>query len=679
MLNDKDIKILNTIYQNKSPMNIKELANLCNLSPRSIRNYIDKINENFNFKCIELNLGICSITNDKIVSEFLESCHLSYFSSELITKYMLYQVVTQDEINLTHIAEKFEISRTSAKNYLTSLKNSLVSYHLKIEHNPKKGLVLLGKEIDKRRLLISLLLKFDKLESIEKRTIYSLVKIYFDEYYKTAVDLCIVKLRQYLLFSLSDESYKTLYYYFVTTIARVKRDFLLETNLNKAFIKSSKEYKIIKPMVAGLETMLNTTINEDEFVEIVDIVMGLNYSNNRETEYTNWFEYDLFISKIIRRFSSIYESNLVYDYELYDNLLHHIKPTMYRISNKIKLSDFDYGYIIKEANREYNIVKKILIELNFFPQNEHIEYYRDEIALICLHFKTAVDRNANNDKRNKKLLVVCSYGYGTSRLVMKRILETYDVKKIDTIALYELKNTNVSEYDLIISVIGEENFDTEKTVLKINPIMGKEDFELLSLYLAMKKYERIKISKLLSIICNEKTLEEKKIIANKIIEGFPNNFINDMSESQNQNILIPIENIIIDYDGKNISDVISKAGDLLVSNGYADESYKRDLISSFENYGDYMMIGEDVAIPHTKNNNNVLRTGFTFIRLKEPIKFKGNYISMLFTFCSKNNKDHLDSLILISNIINDYSQKQTLQTLNTREKVADLFAMLNTL
>ncbi len=45
------------------------------------------------------------------------------------------------------------------------------------------------------------------------------------------------------------------------------------------------------------------------------------------------------------------------------------------------------------------------------------------------------------------------------------------------------------------------------------------------------------------------------------------------------------------------------------------------MLYSFENYGSYMIIDDDIAIPHAKNEGTVRKTGITLLILKKPVEF----------------------------------------------------------
>lgn len=675
MLNDKDIKVLNSLFNFKQTTSVSELAKANGLSERSIRNYIDRINENFNFECIELKKGYYTITDTDSVEEFLLNFNVSCYSATALTNYMIYKIALDGKINLSHFASEFEISRTTAKNYLNSVKDYMLEYHLKVENVVKEGIILQGRESDIRRMILNLILNISSLDSIEKRLISPIIKQYFDEIYKISIKLFIKDLSSQLNLSLSDHSYRTLLTYFLIVINRVHQGIYVKSSLNRGFIENCKEYKEITPLLSVFTTTLGINLDIDEIIEIVNIIIGVTYSDNREGSYDNWFEYDLFISKLIRNFSAECGQNLVSDFELYDNLLNHIKPAMYRITNKIKLDKFDYSYIIEKSRFEYDITKKILLELHFFPKSDDLDAYADEISLICLYFKLALDKLVKYNVKN--VLVVCTYGYGTSKIIMQKIKQIYHVADIECIPHYELKYTNLVHFDLIITTLNDLELEENIPVLQVNPILDVNDHKEISQYLTPKHGEKINLSSLLDIISVNCKIENEQELKTQLLSNFSNIITNDIAEKTGILKYLPTSNILLNFEATNITQVIEKAGDILHKNRFTDVTYKQNLINSFENYGAYMLLDEQTAIPHTKTQNNVFKTGFTFIRLKTPVEFNGCSVSLFFTFCSQNNKEHLDSLMLISNLIKSTEHKNTLKMLSTPAQVVEFLSTID--
>lgn len=681
MLNDKELSILNSIAELHRPAHIDELATTHTLSPRSIRSYIARINKDLGFECIALKKGFYQVTDHDFLENFLEdsfgNSKVSNYSGQVLVVFMLHKLAVQNKINLTHFVTEFEVSRTTAKNYLNQVKEQLEEYHLKLDHSG--AIVLLGTEEAKRQLILNLLLHLGQRSRIELELISPLLQSYINKETTSILQQIIRQILLALDYTLSEHSHQILLSYLSIACARSCQGFPLTEVVNRQFFRESEEFKTAQPYFRKLEEQLGISFPVEESLEVINKVMGLHYSKNKESEQLNWFEYDLFISKLIRRFSKEYGANLVGDFQLYENLLNHIKPAMYRIAHNIRLHQFDHAYIVEQSKKEYEITTEILKQLHFFPSDD-VSLYRDEIALICVYFKQAVEKLKTEVMQN--VLLVSRYGYGSSAMLIEKIQKLYQVGEIKWIPTQELHQIDLSQFHLLITTepleSPLEHFSEQTTahfsalpVVEITPFFQHEDRLKLAKHLSLRELEKINLSQVLEIIQRHCTTDNLRQLSADLAEECASVLYDDSMTQHSILQFIEEETILLDFHADTVNEVLEKAGELLEKNGYILPSYSANLIESFENYGVYMMIDEDVAIPHTKNKNNVLKTGFSFIRLKEPIHFDGHSLSMFFTFCTVNNKEHLEALVLIADIIKNDQMKKSIQELDSGEDILD--------
>lgn len=68
------------------------------------------------------------------------------------------------------------------------------------------------------------------------------------------------------------------------------------------------------------------------FQEAIHIILKKSY-------YSNWVEIDILVKKFIDNFNKKIDVDISKDKLLLEGLLNHIKPTIYRLQNKIKLEN----------------------------------------------------------------------------------------------------------------------------------------------------------------------------------------------------------------------------------------------------------------------------------------------------------------------------------------------------
>ena len=96
-----------------------------------------------------------------------------------------------------------------------------------------------------------------------------------------------------------------------------------------------------------------------------------------------------------------------------------------------------------------------------------------------------------------------------------------------------------------------------------------------------------------------------------------------------------------------------------------------DMIKVVEEFGSYIMLVPNVIFPHAKARSKVKKTGFSIVMYDEKIDFiDGQKIDMVISFCSKDEREHLDGLISIIDKIEENSLKEKImRSRNGREVI----------
>mgnify|MGYP006309623341 FL=1 len=121
---------------------------------------------------------------------------------------------------------------------------------------------------------------------------------------------------------------------------------------------------------------------------------------------------------------------------------------------------------------------------------------------------------------------------------------------------------------------------------------------------------------------------------------------------------------------KNWKEAIEKSGNLLKEKGYVNNNYVNSLITAFKKYNSYMLISDKIAIPHARNNKDILKTGMVLITLKEKVKVpSGKELKTLLTFSSFDNLEHLDALSEFSDLLLNSSFKEFIVNAQSPEEI----------
>lgn len=141
--------------------------------------------------------------------------------------------------------------------------------------------------------------------------------------------------------------------------------------------------------------------------------------------------------------------DLISDQTLLNSLVMHIKPMLNRLSFRIIIHNPLLDEIKKELSPVFVAVRDATLTMN--KNSKHDPPSEDEVAYLTVYIQAAIEKV----KENKKIILVCSSGVGTSQLLYSRITKAFpDWEIIDIVPGSRLKKTLAEKQcDLIISTI----------------------------------------------------------------------------------------------------------------------------------------------------------------------------------------------------------------------------------
>ena len=287
-------------------------------------------------------------------------------------------------------------------------------------------------------------------------------------------------------------------------------------------------------------------------------------------------------------------------------------------------------------------------------------------------FKRALNRSQERllgeEKRN--ILIVCGLGYSSSQFLAENITERFEVNIVDIIPFNQLENSDyMKSVDLVISTI---NIDIEGIeVVKVNPILQKEDIEKLEAYNLTKKSTKIPLSKLLKVIKDNKYVESDELIIKNVEKALKDYVKNDLEIEKTSNFLelLDYKNIELEVEVETWEDLIEYSGKLLLDSGYIVSNFIKEMKDQIINFGDYVLIGNSTILPHGKLNESVKRTGFSFVSLKKPIIFFGTEVKIAICLASLAKHEHINAVLELNNYFRDPEFEKDLLKIKKKEEL----------
>ena len=651
MVKKRYFEIINLVINSNDEITVKDISNLYNITERSIRYDIDELNvffqEKNNKDIIEINNNRLKILySENEIEGIVENIkEKEYFLSENervdILSYEIF--LSKNEFILQYFTEKYNLSKTTVRYSLKELNKIISEYGLVIDMNNNRGYKIIGSEINIRKYIINILREYIK-NTKEKKIEYDPLKKIIQKFYKKSrieeSKSTINKILDYTGKTISDEAFETLQLFLFISVIRNKNGHEIEEDVeNEIFLSKTKEFSKIREILEKVEN-----IKEKDIHYFVDFFLG-SYSYNLEYSYfLNWILIESLIDQFIKLLSDKLKVNLTEDKILRKELLNHIKPAIYRMKNKFKLTES----ILSEVKKQYmELFIKTKSSLKIISDFIDLSFDEDEAAFITVMIQRAIMRNNPSTllKKDPNILIVCGLGYSSSRFLYENINNRFQVNIIDIIPFNQLENYNyLKKADIIISTL---DFKLDgMDVITVNAVMNEKDILKLKNYGLPEKKSKIKLSELLSII---KEVSDETELKKQLMRNFGENIFDDMGEKSETGKsfveLLSEKSIKLNVAANNLDEVIEITGQTMIDSGLVKEEYTDELKNQIIQYGKYILVGDKTILPHGQLLKNVRETGFSLITLKKGIDFFGSEIKIVICLASRNKDEHLRAIL----------------------------------
>ncbi|NYV27841.1 PTS sugar transporter subunit IIA [Streptobacillus felis] len=645
MIGDRNFRILELLKYGKN--NIVEIAENLEISERMLRYDIEVLNQVFKYYTSTEIIEIKNANLTLLLNNYEEKLSLIPFKEYVFNSFERQAYITLDiflennKFKLQELSYKYDISKTTLRNVIKDINLEIDKYNLKIDVDSNKGYMIYGRESKIRFYLIN------KLRSLKN----SKFNIYFFNNlrekllkYSKTIDLESAKeiVRNFSEdIKLTDEAFDIIsYYLYISENRNIGKNKLIDSEIdNKSFIQKTEEFKKIS------KYFKNKNLYELDMMMLTDLYLGLYNYNEEKSFYINWIEMEDIVNDIIKKLNENFEKDFSKDKIFREELLHHIKPAIYRMKKKITLGESISEEVIKEYGDIYNKTEKSL----------GLRWDKDEISFVTMMVKRALDRiEKSTNKELIKILVVCGLGYSSSKLIVENLEENFEVDIIDVIPYNQLNSyEKIDEVDLIVTTL--DILSERNEIIKVNAIFKSEDVEKLAKYGLPRRNIKISESKLLEFIkLNQGNNEE--LIKENIRKTFGPWIYMDIEEKKVKRIydFLTPENIKLNVEVDNIEEALKVAVELMVKNSIVEKNYYNNLKKQIDKYGKYIQIGDMTILPHGELNKDVKKTGFVLITLKNSVNFYNEEIRIIIVLASRDKDEHLDAILDINKCLRKF-------------------------
>lgn len=670
-------KSLRLFYLLKEESSLKIISDKMNLTERAVR--YEK--ENLLFYLTKFGLlsqsevknfpdSVKKISN----SEFLKSLNPdSYsFSKEEREEYVLASYLFGGNSKQKFLQDTLNSSMATIASDVQKIKRKVNSLGLEIERDPKKGNYVAGNERKIRQVMLNFLLDYLFVENMYYTDILikGIIAGYFKDMDLKSIERLLNKIQEDLEKTISDEAYKILKIYLMILTKRVGGKNFLNEIKNKNMIENSQEYKVVSKRFPVFCSEMNIYFSYEEKYLLSEYILGSHSYNLSYSYYENWFQLEILVNKLIIAINSLIDVNILGDRILVEGLLNHLRPAMYRIRQGIKLENSIYEEVYENDLYLFKIVSS---ELDNLKEYLEVDINQDETAFLTIHFREAINRCGKNKIMN--ILIVCGFGYGSSKLLRESIGNYFDVNIVEIMPLHKFYQIrNFSDIDLVVTTVDieagklrAEKIDTKS--VKVNTILSEDDFRLLEEAGLVREKKRIDIDEFLGFIEDFASIENRTLLKGKIMEKYPQKFM-ELKEGSDFLDLLKLENIYTDKEFLRWQDSISFLGEILIEEGIVKKGYVDSIIEILEKDSSYMVLNDNILLAHGKRDGNVLKTSMYLMTLKNGLMFPNQKnIEYIILFSSRDGQEHTNALLKLTELIVEEKLFQKIEKDFRREKI----------
>ena len=583
-----------------------------------------------------------------------------------ILKMILY--FDESGLKLSDIAGTMEISKADVRKDLEIMSEELKKDGIKLIYENYKGYKLTGNKgnlLVKRLEIIEDIIRElketgDFFNSGDSGTWHSEEYFYgYIKYENLEITRDFLELiGKELGLEIDEENYNRIFSYILMLINFDELYDNKEELLSRNFLFHTPEYLAVERILGKLfkENDRKESPKKAKLLLITDLIMGINISGLKDDIFYKWINEEAVAEEITDKISDMINLNLRGDKILITGFIDNLKFSIYRIKNDIQIINSVFKDIILNKDKNIEIVKKAVEETEKEFKINFTEY---ELAAMAYLVRASIKRTKRNNI--KKVLLICGLGYGSSKILEESLKENYELDIVDVIPYYLADDLipAYKEVDFILSTIEiHRQFEVSYgiPIIKINPVMQKEDFEKLAEYGIEKNKTSVSLKKLISIIENNTEIKDRQKLIDSLKNEFEDRIINDIQKTgYTLKKLLKKENVKFIDEAENWKEAIFQSGDLLVSNKKVTSEYVQEMIELVEKHGPYIVLEEGIAMPHAGISENVLETGISLLVVNEKVSLpEGRNANIFLSFAAKNKNDNIDIMNDLFELITKY-------------------------
>ncbi|KAB8139386.1 BglG family transcription antiterminator [Gracilibacillus oryzae] len=488
-ITSREKSIIDSIIKTSGKHTPQSLASYLHVSVRTVQRdlkTVDNILKPFELKLDRTpNDGlIINGTNERIYKliQQLAQVHPTDETAEEKKLQLLIILLSEGNYSKTQIlAKELGVSVTTLGTYLDDLAHWLEKFSIQLTRKRGVGVCLTGGEANIRHGFAAFLLFYfheellDNLYKIQGgRNNRDLVLGYFLSDNLKMIDNKVHQLTEKGKIKLADNDYLALIVHIAITLQRVHSNFLLEDEDELFDDDATSSYRLMDHLCEELTDELSIPLGKKDIYLLTAILKGSKLKNTDAVEYDSIMLSQI-MKSVIQDVSNQIHVDLTHDFSLFQGLLAHMEPAIFRLKHRMGL----FNPLTAEIKKKYPVLF-MAVRNSLESEFVKVNFPDDEVAFIVLHFGSAL--LVNEETAEIEAVIVCPTGIGTSKMLASRIQKEFvEINSITIKSIKELEKSNLDQFDLIISTV-RLPFDDIHYII-VSPLLNDKDIQMIRSFL----------------------------------------------------------------------------------------------------------------------------------------------------------------------------------------------------
>ncbi len=636
------------------------LSEKYSVGKRMIYNYCDEISDFFHDngceELIRIKKGSIAFAGDvddgKKVLRLLSSLGLYDYranSNERINLMLLLLAIERDFIKIESMEEMLSISRATLINDMKIVKKRLDHIGAGLNGNKHFGFSIDYPEIQKRDMIYYVIQEMcdDNIVLFSEATCnpainYARKLLKIDRYYLEA-SKAISHAEEKNKIDLSDYDYYSLVIILCIMMNRIESGndiFLNNTDFKESNIS-------IRDFANDIRDYLQKyiPISEQEYCYLCLCLRNFHFIINRSSISSSPINFHVLVKNLLYTLSNYYRIQLTDDDILHEYLTAHLSACYHRFKNGEILVNPFKEEIIRNYESDFLFLKE---NVGILEECFNKKIGDDELTYILMHILAAIER-MKMPRSLARIVVTSNAGIANANLLATAIREHFNVEISEILSIHTLyQKIDGLDCDFIVSTTP---IDSDIPCVVVNAVLEDENYQMIS--------EAISAAR-------KKNHSSVELMASKNVPT-DNQLVSDYLNKNN---------IILNKEVSDWKEALISAGELLLWDNAISVNYLNQMISLVLKYGPYIVFADGIALAHASPGDGVLKTGFSFVRLKKPVLFDSSMkqVNIVIAFAINDTPAETAMLINFMNIINIPEFNRKLMEATKKEEIIEIIS-----